>query len=99
MKIQPDTAAIKKEINIGEAGVNSTLAIIGDLTGQPDTVIEQPKVMEPDESNDDHWQPAKYNSEGFILNENTTLTAIPFKGKFRINKPETTVPQGFIITV
>lgn len=85
-RIDPTADAVNRllEINLNKNGM---LALIGD-PGTDVIKIQQPAVVSPDVDTDSDWMDMVYDGTTMQLDANNTVLAFPFRGTFRVSKPE-----------
>jgi hypothetical protein len=87
--IEPTEAAANKLLIIDNINLNGSVSIIGVVTTEV-VSIEIPTVVNPDVSNDADWTPLVYEENTYVLDANNNRQSIPFRGVYRIAKPEST---------
>jgi len=85
--IASTTAAANKILIIDNLNLNGSVSIIGLVTTES-VAIEIPKVESPAVDTDTDWTPLVYDGITYVLDVNNNRRSIPFRGTYRIAKPE-----------
>lgn len=85
--IESTTAAVNKILIIDNQNLNGSLSIVGLVTTES-VAIQIPRVTSPDVDTDAHWTNYVYDSTTYVLDANNNRVSLPFRGTYRIVKPE-----------
>jgi len=85
--IETTTAAANKVLIIDNQNLNGSISIVGVVVAES-VAIEIPAVESPDVDTDTDWTAFVYDGETYVLDVNNNRRSIPFRGTYRIAKPE-----------
>lgn len=85
--IESTAAAVNKILIIDNQNLNGSLSIVGLVTTES-VAIQIPRVASPDVDTDAHWTNYVYDSTTYVLDVNNNRVSLPFRGTYRIVKPE-----------
>jgi len=85
--IESTTAAANALLIIDNQNLNGSLSIVG-LVVAESVAIQIPKVANPVLATDADWTNYVYDSTTYVLNANNNRISLPFRGTYRIVKPE-----------
>jgi len=85
--IESTTAAANAILIIDNQNMNGSLSIVG-LVVAESVAIQIPKVASPAKDTDADWTNYVYDSTTYVLNATNNRISLPFRGTYRIAKPE-----------
>jgi len=85
--IESTTAAANAILIIDNQNLNGSLSIVG-LVVAESVAIQIPKVVTPAKDTDADWTNYVYDSTTYMLDVNNNRVSLPFRGTYRIAKPE-----------
>lgn len=85
--IESTTAAANALLIIDNQNLNGSLSIVGLVTTES-VAIQIPKVANPARDTDANWTNYIYDGITYVLNVNNNRVSLPFRGTYRIAKPE-----------
>ena len=85
--IAPTTAAANKILIVDNLNLNGSISIVGLVTTES-VAIQIPRVESPAVGTDTDWTNFVYDSITYVLDVNNNRISIPFRGTYRIAKPE-----------
>lgn len=85
--IESTTAAANALLIIDNQNLNGSISIVGLVTTES-VAIQIPRVATPVLATDAHWTNFVYDSTTYVLDVNNNRISLPFRGTYRISKPE-----------